>query len=753
METSPLTFSEPVWFFALAIVPVVAALYLWSQRRSDALLSKVVAPRLRSQLAGTVSKRRRTLKSAVILAVFGLIALALARPQMGFVEREVKQRGRDVIVAIDTSRSMLATDVAPSRLARAKLVAQDLLRLVRGDRVGLVAFAGSAFLQAPLTLDYNAVFTSLEELDTAVIPKGGSNIAEAIRIAEQAFGKGEGQTRALVILTDGEELEADGVAAAKRAGELGVRVFTVGIGSAEGSLIPLRSDEGGSDFVRDTAGKPVQSKLDEKRLKEIAEAGGGFYEPLGAEAARSIFENGILKLEQAETGILSARQPIERYQWPLGLAVGLLALWLLLGDRKKAIVLRKGVTALFLFAFSVSLVTAATGLEEYQAGNFDKSQAEFERRLQATPHSEKLHFNAGAASYKLGDFAKAVDHFTQSLLSGDPKLREASSYNLGNALVRRGEAAKGNEEKKADWKNAIQHYSEALKLDPQNKQAEENREIVKKMLDDLEKQEKEQQQKQDQQQQKQDQQQQKQDQQQQKQDQQQQKQDQQQQKQDQQQQKQDQQQQKQDQQQQKQDQQQQKQDQQQQKQDQQQQKQDQQQQNEGQAKQDQQKEKRDQQQPREDQAKQDQQQANQQQKQQKGNQQQQKQTSNDQEQAKPEQDEKGQQSQDQPEKDREGKDKPENESQPQGRQEMAKNRDQLPGQQPQPTPGEKKQGDLKPSEQQQESQSEGSASDVVEKEGEMSAAQARGLLNSLRSEEDRVRLMQRKELQDTLKDW
>ena len=142
METSPLTFSEPVWFFALAIVPVVAALYLWSQRRSDALLSKVVAPRLRSQLAGTVSKGRRTLKSAVILAVFGLIALALARPQMGFVEREVKQRGRDVIVAIDTSRSMLATDVAPSRLARAKLVAQDLLRLVRGDRVRVGGLCG-----------------------------------------------------------------------------------------------------------------------------------------------------------------------------------------------------------------------------------------------------------------------------------------------------------------------------------------------------------------------------------------------------------------------------------------------------------------------------------------------------------------------------------------------------------------------------------------------------------------------------------
>ena len=728
-----MTFSEPAWFFALAIIPVVAALYFWSQRRSDTLLSKVVAPRLRSQLAGTVSKGRRTLKSAVILVVFGLIAVALARPQMGFLQREVKQRGRDVIVAIDTSRSMLATDVAPSRLLRAKLVAHDLLRLVRGDRVGLVAFAGSAFLQAPLTLDYNAVLTSLEELDTAVIPKGGSNIAEAIRIAEQAFGKGEGQTRALVILTDGEELDADGVAAAKRAGELGVRVFTVGIGSAEGSLIPLRTEEGGTDFVRDSAGKQVQSKLDEKRLKEIAEVGGGFYEPLGADAARNIFENGILKLEQAETGILSARQPIERYQWPLSMAAGLLALWLVLGDRRKSIALRKGATAVLLFGFSVSLATAATGLDEYEAGNFEKAQADFERRLEATPQSDKLHFNAGAASYKLGDFAKAVDHFTQSLLSGDPKLREDSSYNLGNALVRRGEAAKENEEKKADWKNAIQHYSEALKLDPQNTQAEENREIVKKMLDDLEKQEKEQQQKQDQQ----DQQQQKQDQQQQKQDQQQQqKQDQQQQKQDQQQQKQDQQQQKQDQQQQqKQDQQQQKQDQQQQKQNQQQQKQDQQQQ----------------------QQKQNQQQQKQDQQQQKQDQQQQKQASNEQQQAKPEQDEKGQQSQDQPQKDREDNDKPDSEGQPQGRQEMAKNRDQPSGQQPQPTPqqtpGEKKKGDLKPGDERQESESADGDSEVIEKEGEMSPAQARGLLNSLRSEEDRVRLMQRKELEDTLKDW
>ena len=230
-------------------------------------------------------------------------------------------------------------------MARAKLVAQDLLRLVRGDRIGLVAFAGSAFLQAPLTLDYNAVLTSLEELDTTVIPKGGTNIAEAIRTAEQAFGKGEGQTRALIILTDGEELDADGISAAKRAATLGVRIFTVGIGSGEGSLIPLRTEDGGTDFVRDTGGKPVQSRLDDKRLREIAETGGGFYEPLGPDAARKIFEKGILMLDEAETGIMTSRQPIERYQWPLSFALGLLVLWLMLSDRKRPSALRKGAVA------------------------------------------------------------------------------------------------------------------------------------------------------------------------------------------------------------------------------------------------------------------------------------------------------------------------------------------------------------------------------------------------------------------------
>lgn len=697
METSSLTFAEPLWFLALLLVPVLAGLYFWSQKRSDALIAKIVAPRLKEQLAGAVSRGVRLVKAILVLAALALVAVALARPQMGYVEREIKQRGRDILIAVDTSRSMLATDVTPTRLARAKLVAQDLMRLVRGDRIGLIAFAGSSFLQAPLTLDYNAVLTSLDELDTTIIPKGGTNIAAAIREAEEAFGKGEGQTRALVIFTDGEELDTDGITAAKKAAEKGIRIFTVGIGSGEGSLIPIRADGGGSDFVRDAAGKPVQSRLDEARLKEIAAAGGGFYQPLGPEAAREIFEKGIVPMEMSENGQMTSRQPIDRYQWPLGAAVALLALWMLLGDRRRpARVVRPAMAALVLLA-GVSAGHAATGVEEYASGDYAKAMEDFSKQLKTDPDSVRLQYNIGAAAYKLGDYGKAVDHFTKALLSEDKKLREEASYNLGNSLVRRGEAAKGNDEKKADWKNAIQHYTEALNLEPKNKQAEENRDIVKKLLEDLEKQEQEQK-KQDQK-------------------------------------------------------------------------------DNQQKNQQDQKDKKDQ----KDQQKQDQQNKDQKDQQNKDQKDQGQQDQKDQADNK-DQKQNGQQGQDKEKKDENNKDdknesgqpnkqdkqdqKGDKEKQDQANQGQDEKKPSGQGQQdqqqpaPQPTPGDKKEGDLKSAgggeEKKEEPQGQGAAAGEAgaeEKEGEMSAAQARSLLNSLRSDERRVKLMQQPQTEDTLKDW
>jgi Ca-activated chloride channel family protein len=342
-------------------------------------------------------------------------------------------------------------------------------------------------LQAPLTLDYNAVTNALDELDTTVIPKGGTNIAAAVTAAREAFGKAEGQTRALIILTDGEELAADGIAAAKQAAGEGIRIFTVGIGSPEGSLIPIRLDDGRQDFVRDSAGKPVTSKLDDSRLKEIASATGGFFTLIGPDAAREIFQKGIEPMELSETGVFSSRQPIERYQWPLAAAAACLAMSLLPGDRR-----RRSSVMVALFLSFVPCTQAQSGLDEYKNGDFEKAGTAFQEQLKNQPASKALQFNSGAAAYKTGDFEKAISHFTDALLAEDQKLREDASYNLANSLVRKGEAAKENEPKKTNWKNALEHYEETLRLNPDNKLASQNRDITKKLLEDLEKQEQQQ---------------------------------------------------------------------------------------------------------------------------------------------------------------------------------------------------------------------------------------------------------------------
>ena len=676
METLALTFGSPLWLWGLVAVPVFAALYAWSQLRCRALVERVVAPRLREKLAGSVSMARRAVRACLVLAAFGLAVVALAQPRYGFIQREVKQKGRDIIVAVDTSRSMLATDVAPTRLARAKLLTQDLIRLLKGDRVGLVAFAGSAFLQAPLTLDYSAVINALDELDTNVIPKGGTNIAAAIAIAAEAFGKAEGQTRALVILTDGEELDADGIAAAKKAAAAGIRIFTVGIGSSEGSLIPFRSDEGRQDFVRDVSGKPVQSRLDEARLREIAKETGGFYVPIGPEAAREVFQQGIEPMNLAETGVFSARQPLERYQWPLGFAVAFLVLWLLLGERRRISAGIRAAACWLAFLALPGTSHASSALQSYQAGNYEEARKAYETHLKSLPESREAEFDAGASAYKLNDFEQAISHFTSALLSEKKKLREDSAYNLGNSLVRRGETAKENAAKKADWGNAIEQYTEALNLAPKNTRAKENRDIVKKLLEDLEKQEKQQEQKKDNKDQKKDQQ------------------------------------------------------------------------------KDQNKDQQNKDQQSKDQQSKDQQNKDQQNKDQKD--QSQKQDQKDQQDKKD-----GQKDEPKDQKDKPGDQKDKSPESPKSQptpSDQKKDGQQKPAATPTPTPGEKKEGDVKANtggdKKEEKDQKPGQpAGDEQEKEGEMSAAQARALLKSLNSEEEKVNLIQQPYTETTLRDW
>ncbi len=257
--------------------------------------------------------------------------------------------------------------------------------------------------------------------------------------------------------------------------------------------------------MRDEQGKPVQSRLDEKRLSEIAKATGGFYAPLTPDVARKIYADGIEPMATRDTGMLSTRVPTEQYQWPLGAALGCLVLWMLIGEgrgrRKNGT--RKVPAAVAAVAlgglFAMNAQAVESGIEQYQKGDYKGALASFEKDATMTPEKEKAQFDAGAAAYKGGDYAKAITHFTSALLADEDALRASASYNLGNALVRRGEQAKSDESKEKDWKDAIAHYDETLKIHPSDADAKANREIAKKLLEDLKK--KQEQQKQQQQQQ------------------------------------------------------------------------------------------------------------------------------------------------------------------------------------------------------------------------------------------------------------
>ena len=493
-----MSFGAPQWLGGLLVIPILIAFFIRAERRGIRRLQEFVSVRLLPQLAGTVNRPRRALRFGLQLLGLSLGLVSLVQPHWGYTFEDVKRKGLDLLIAVDTSRSMLSNDVQPNRLERVKLAAQDLINELQGDRVGLIAFAGRAFLQAPLTIDYEAVMESVNDLDTKTIPEGGTNISSAITLATQSFGKSAVGNRALIVFTDGEELSGDAVKVAKAAADAGVRIFSVGVGTPQGSLIPITGDNGETSFVKDSAGQVVKSKLDEKRLREVAQATGGFYLQLenGPRTMQQIYNEGLAKMQAAEIDVRLSRRPIERYEWPLGAALVALALSILIGERKRlrerirvsAPVKMATATAGLVMVLCQLAISATPGLEAYRAGKFEDAYSQFQETLKSHPESraeDKLQFDSGAAAYKLKDYSKALESFSQALLSPETLLQSKSHYNLGNTLYQRGEAQKGDDKKLSDWTNALHHYEQTLKLEPQNKDAKENYDYVKKKIEEL----------------------------------------------------------------------------------------------------------------------------------------------------------------------------------------------------------------------------------------------------------------------------
>ncbi len=324
----------------LWIVPLLILFYVGSFKSRDRLLRTFCSePTLLPRLLCGVRRKRQGIKAALLVAVVTLSILALARPRWGFQWEEVKRRGVDIVVAVDLSQSMMASDVDPNRLERAKREIQDLLTMLQGDRIGLVAFAGSSFIQCPLTLDYGAFNIFLDGLAPDLIPVPGTAVARAIETSLSAFDPKLRTSKAVILITDGEDHAGDPLAAARKAKKAGVKIFTIGIGKRAGAPIPLAGPGGG--FKKDRSGDLVLTRLDEETLKKIALTTGGAYvhSVTGDMDLQSIYLKGIREgMEQTELATSRKKRWMERFQWPLLAAVFVLLVegFLREGEREQA---------------------------------------------------------------------------------------------------------------------------------------------------------------------------------------------------------------------------------------------------------------------------------------------------------------------------------------------------------------------------------------------------------------------------------
>lgn len=509
-----MTWTDPdrLWLLLLLAPLLGVFAYAWVRRRK--MLGLFVSPHRVEELAGSLSNKAQWLRAAGLLAAMGCLIAALSGPRWGFREFESRATSLDVVIAIDTSRSMLANDLAPSRMVRAKLAALDLLKLGEGDRFALVPFAGVAFLQCPLTVDHEALRQHVDLVQVDVIPHGGTSIAAAINTALEMFGEEEmDRHKVLVILTDGEEHEPDAVKAAELAGAQGMKIFTVGMGTPEGELVPVltcpscdepnvpnrsRCRECGAyltdwsttrEYLKDD-GRLIRSKLNEPMLQELATETGGFYlRHTGTDSMDWLYKNGLAPLPKSEHNPTTVRRQKEQFQWFLGAGVLLLLAELLWPKGRRSASKTNAATAVMLALCLLPLNAIAADKPslkkargEYADGNFVEAQAEYEKLLTLRPGDPPLLFNAGAAAFQAEKYPDAERHFRSALRTPDLTLQQRVFYNLGNTHFRLGEVQQKPKDKIQVWEESARHYEAAVGLISGDKAAQRNLTFVRRMI-------------------------------------------------------------------------------------------------------------------------------------------------------------------------------------------------------------------------------------------------------------------------------
>ncbi len=329
------------FIYVFLVITGLVLFYFWAFKARKRIEEKFAQKELLVELSSGIDYPKRLWKVLLVILGVSFSLLALMRPQWGFHWEEVKRKGIDIIIALDTSRSMLAQDVLPSRLERSKLAIGDFALHLKGDRVGLVAFAGKAFMQCPLTVDYNGFLISLESINTDIIPRGGTSLSRAIREVIKGYAggrkpEGSGKYKTLVIITDGEDHEGDALDAAQEAKKEGIVIFCIGIGTKEGDLVSVVREDGTKEFLKGRDGNVIKSRLDETTLQKIALATGGSY--IHSQSAEFgldlLYKERLSKMEKRDLESKMSKHYEERFQIPLLLGFLLLLMEPFLSDKK-----------------------------------------------------------------------------------------------------------------------------------------------------------------------------------------------------------------------------------------------------------------------------------------------------------------------------------------------------------------------------------------------------------------------------------
>ena len=486
-------FEDPIYLWLLVLIPVLALIRFISYRNQKRKLRKFGDPKLLKALMPDVSRFRPSIKFWILLAALALLIVMLARPQMGTKISQEKRTGIETIIALDISNSMLAEDIVPSRLDRSKMMVENLVDHFTNDKIGLIVFAGDAFVQLPITSDYVSAKMFLSSIDPSMMATQGTDIAAAINMGMNSFTQEEGIGKAIIVITDGEDHEGGALEAAEAAKKKGMRVYVLGVGSSQGAPIPI---PGTGNYMKDHTGNTVMSALNEDMCKQVAAAGGGVYIHVeNNSAAQQQLDNELDKLSKKETSTTVYSDYDEQFQAFGILAILLLIIEICILDRrnpllKKLSLFKRGeksgvsgerlLNSARIIAFiCISLTSYLSpltsysqtdrqyvrqGNRQYRTGDFANAEVSYRKAIEKNPRNPQAAYNLGNALMAQKKDSAAIEQFQNAAnLETNPMRKYRAFHNIG--VVCQGHKMYGE---------AIEAYKNALRLNPDDDETRYN---------------------------------------------------------------------------------------------------------------------------------------------------------------------------------------------------------------------------------------------------------------------------------------